>query len=227
MCYIFCTDQSTKTGILKQEEVSMGRTSDAKERIIESAMELFYARSAADVGVQEICDHAGVKKGSFYHFFDSKQDLILATLDTYWARGSEMVWKPSFDSSIPPLDRLREFTNRIYQMAHEDHQAGGVCKGCPMGNLAAEMGAQNDLIRQKIDSIFSNAIGMIKAALDDAVDQGDLPTINTEEAAQALWAYFEGAMLMAKSTQNPDYMKQLFDTGLNLLGQFKQKVVTN
>ena len=38
-------------------------------------------RSAADVGVNELCQHAGVKKGSFYHFFTSKQDLLLSTVD--------------------------------------------------------------------------------------------------------------------------------------------------
>ncbi|UCD12029.1 MAG: helix-turn-helix transcriptional regulator [Nitrospinaceae bacterium] len=43
--------------------------SDAKQRILDSARGLIYSRSYAGVGVQEICKHAGVKKGSFYHFF--------------------------------------------------------------------------------------------------------------------------------------------------------------
>ena len=59
----------------------MGRTSDAKQKLIDSAIELIHSRSFADVGVNELCQHAGVKKGSFYHFFPSKQDLTLTALD--------------------------------------------------------------------------------------------------------------------------------------------------
>ena len=56
---------------------------DTQKRILDSASELIHARSYADVGVSAICEHAGVKKGSFYHFFRSKQELTLTVLDTY------------------------------------------------------------------------------------------------------------------------------------------------
>ena len=54
----------------------MGRTSDARERLIATAIELIRARSYESVGVDALCNHAQVKKGSFYHFFPSKQDLM-------------------------------------------------------------------------------------------------------------------------------------------------------
>jgi TetR/AcrR family transcriptional regulator, transcriptional repressor for nem operon len=53
----------------------MGRTSEARERLIGTAGDLWHRRSYTDVGVSEICETAGVQKGSFYHFFPSKQDL--------------------------------------------------------------------------------------------------------------------------------------------------------
>ena len=68
--FLYCTDQST-----------MGRTSDARSRLIESAFALWFRRSYADVGVSEICAAAGVQKGSFYHFFPSKTDLAVAVVD--------------------------------------------------------------------------------------------------------------------------------------------------
>jgi TetR/AcrR family transcriptional repressor of nem operon len=61
----------------------MGRTSTAKARLIATAMELMYVRGYTAVGVHEICTQAGVHKGSFYHFFPSKQALVLAVIDTY------------------------------------------------------------------------------------------------------------------------------------------------
>ncbi len=54
----------------------MGRTSDARERIIQSSIELIHYLSYSSVGVNELCEHAGVKKGSFYHYFPSKSDLM-------------------------------------------------------------------------------------------------------------------------------------------------------
>ena len=89
----------------------MGRDSDAKERILESARGLIYARSYADVGVQEICNQAKVKKGSFYHFFPSKRDLTLAVLERVrqeFLQHAEIF----FAKEIPPLqrfDRLIQF----------------------------------------------------------------------------------------------------------------------
>ena len=59
----------------------MTQVHDTKQRLLDTAQKLFYARSYEDVGVQEICQEAGVKKGSFYHFFPSKRDLTLAILD--------------------------------------------------------------------------------------------------------------------------------------------------
>ena len=64
----------------------MAPSNDTKQRILASARELIYSRSYSDVGVAAICTHAGVKKGSFYHFFASKQELTLEALDTFYIR---------------------------------------------------------------------------------------------------------------------------------------------
>ncbi|MBW8705889.1 HTH-type transcriptional repressor NemR [Streptomyces sp. MBT84] len=63
----------------------MGRTSDAKERILTAAQSLIEQRGYSALGVAEICKAAGVPKGSFYYFFDSKEELALAVLDEHWA----------------------------------------------------------------------------------------------------------------------------------------------
>ena len=62
----------------------MGRTSDARERLIASAIDLIGARSYRAVSVDDLCAHAGVNKGSFYHFFPAKRDLALAAIDLQW-----------------------------------------------------------------------------------------------------------------------------------------------
>ncbi len=203
----------------------MGRTSDAKEKIVATAMELFHARSVADVGVQEICEQAGVKKGSFYHFFSSKQDLVVAVLDAQWQMGKQEFWEPAFSPKIPPLDRFKALTDGMSEFAQESYEMCGMFKGCGMGNIIAELGTQDDVIRQKADAIFDEIVAFIKAALDEAVSNGDLPEINTEEVAQAFWAYAEGTMLMAKSKQDPAYIRQLMQAGIAFLDSFRKGAV--
>ena len=62
----------------------MGRTSDAKERLLDAALDLIWERSYGDVTIDAICEKAGVKKGSFYYFFDSKSELAAAALQSDW-----------------------------------------------------------------------------------------------------------------------------------------------
>ena len=62
----------------------MGRVSDAKERLMEAVRELIWTGSYGSTTIDQICEKAGVKKGSFYYFFDSKSDLAVAALDTFF-----------------------------------------------------------------------------------------------------------------------------------------------
>ena len=84
----------------------MQAIADTQQRILDSARELFYSRSYADVGVAAICEHAGVKKGSFYHYFPSKRELTLAVVDNYYADLKKHLIDKAFADDLPPLARL-------------------------------------------------------------------------------------------------------------------------
>ena len=187
----------------------MGRASDAKNRIVNSAIELIHARSYADVGVNELCEHAGVKKGSFYHFVPSKRDLALAALDELAHRYRRDLFGPAFANDLPPLERIQ----RLFEMAYEYHlsmaKAAGRMEGCHFGNLAMELSTQDEAIRQRVQQIFEGAVTLFEQALNDAVASGDLPEIDTTVAAHALEAYLEGVLLLAKTWNDPDLVRRL------------------
>ena len=84
----------------------MGRVSDAKERLMEAVLELIWTGSYGGTTIDHICDRAGVKKGSFYYFFDSKADLALAAVEVGWNRIRPDL-DALFSATIPPLERLR------------------------------------------------------------------------------------------------------------------------
>jgi AcrR family transcriptional regulator len=78
----------------------MGRSSNAKQRLILTALQLIQERSYGAVGVDLICKQAGVNKGSFYYFFPSKSDLAIAALESYWQEFEATVMKPAFAPEV-------------------------------------------------------------------------------------------------------------------------------
>ena len=184
----------------------MNQTVDSKARLINSAITLMYERGYTAVGVKEICDHANVNKGSFYYFFPSKQDLALAALDTQWQLAKTHLLNPVFSSDLPPLERLQQ----LFCLAVQAQQSANLpMRGCFFGNLALELSTQDEVIRQKLQSIFEEWADCFHNTLTEAIELGQLPEIDVERTAQAMLAYLEGVALLAKTNNNPALVEQL------------------
>src|SRR6266478_1739603 len=112
----------------------MGRVSDAKERLMEAVRELVWTGSYGSTTIDQICEKAGVKKGSFYYFFDSKAELAEAAIDENWARRRQEL-DSVFSPTIPPLDRLRKYCSLMYRFQEEIHAKCGCVLGCPLFSL--------------------------------------------------------------------------------------------
>lgn len=186
----------------------MANETDTQQRILDAARDLIYARSYADVGIAAICERAGVQKGSFYHFFPSKRDLTLAVLDDFYDRTKENVGRALWPD-IPPLARLERLAEMAYEIQKQYVAEAGKVLGCAFGNLATEMATQDEVIREKIDHIFSKFRAGIAQVLKEAGELGELPGVDIEATAQAMLAYFEGVMMMAKTQNNLDLLRQL------------------
>ncbi|MGD2117079.1 MAG: TetR/AcrR family transcriptional regulator [Chromatiales bacterium] len=182
---------------------------DTRTRILSTARELFHSRSYADVGIKEICDLAQVQKGSFYHFFQSKQDLAMAVIDDMaddWAHGFVA---EAFDQQLAPLERLDYLVDAAYYWQKAAKDLEGRMPGCLFGNLALEISTRDEVIRAKINAVFDKASERFHETLDQAVENGDLPPLDTEATAFAMLAYLEGVILLAKSRNDPDVVQKL------------------
>ena len=194
----------------------MSGQSDTYERILQSAKDLIYSSSYADVGVAAICEKADVKKGSFYHFFPSKQDLTLAVIDAYYAELKDGILDQAFHKSLQPLERLNKFIELAIDMQTTLHKQTGHVFGCPFGNLATEMATQDEKIRKKIDLQFKKFQSLLRDTLQEAVVRGDMHNINVDATAKAFLAYFEGSMLLAKTHNDPQILRQVLPAAAQL-----------
>ena len=193
----------------------MGRPSNAQARLLDAAMALMAARGSTAVGVQELCQQAGVKKGSFFHFFPSKRTLILAVLDA-WGHHLQALWDQAMTADCPPLERLTRLFELTSATHHARRDAGGQMHGCPIGHLALELSRQDALICQKVQAIFTGWAAVVERMLHDAVATGALPAIDTGTTAQAIVAYFEGVLLLATTQNDPALITRLAQGAVHL-----------
>lgn len=176
---------------------------DSRCRLIEAALELIHERSYATVGVAEICGRAGVQKGSFYHHFPSKRDLTLVVLDTLVERARRRIREPAFQETLTPHERVE----RIFRASLDffGPEAGESVAGCPFGNLGAELGTIDDVVRRRIQEIFDLMIDYFERALesDHPADGVELASVHRRARARQLLVLFQGAWVLAKTENNP------------------------
>src|SRR5476649_1239682 len=102
----------------------MGRTSNARQRLMDAAHDLIWEYSYGAVTIESICERAGVKKGSFYYFFDSKSDLAVAAIKAWWDERKLIVGE-CFRPEVPPLERIVKYLDYVAQLQLEAYEETG------------------------------------------------------------------------------------------------------
>ena len=187
----------------------MVQKTDTRQHILDAASELFHTHSYADVGVATVCDRAGVSKGSFFHFFPSKRELVLAVMDQFRERFAGTLIAQAFAPSLPPLERIEQFVEGLYAFQKAQFNVFGHLPGCPFGNLVMEQATQDEVLRQKVDGILRSIANHFRAAVSDAVQSGAFPPVNEEATAEAMLGYLEGIQLLAKARNDPELIRRL------------------
>lgn len=137
-----------------------GRSS-SRDRLIETAIGLLHSSGYRAVGVQALCEDAGVRKGSFYHFFASKEELTLAALNHAWESFRSEVIEPTLASSPDQRAAVEAIRSACIGPVIDDHQGPSVPHGCLFGRLAASIGKGEPLLRARLGEIFTEWAGLL------------------------------------------------------------------
>ncbi len=195
----------------------MGRVSDAKERLTEAVRELIWTGSYGSTTIDQICERAGVKKGSFYYFFDSKADLAAAALDEDWQR-RRLDLDSLFSPTIPPLERLKKYCDYGYQLQLEMRSKCGSVLGCPLFCLGSEVSTQEDKLQKLVRQILDQKRKYLESLIRDAHAAGLLHAPDAAAKAQMLFAYFQGLLTQARIENNLEILRESARGALELLG---------
>ena len=195
----------------------MGRTSDTRERLLHAALELVWEQSYHSVGVDAICERAGVKKGSFYHFFSSKAELTAEAIQTHW-EGYKPLLDGIFSPTVPPLERLATYFGKVYELQKERREVNGYVCGCPYFDLGTEVSSLDSTIVAKVTGVLDQYFRYIVSAVCEAHTQKLIAVADPAAAGRWLINYFEGALMNARIHNDPELLRDLSAGAMQLLG---------
>lgn len=171
---------------------------------------LVLTRSYGSVGIAGICERAGVRRGSLYHFFPGKEDLVIATLEALYTEFTAEVLEPALRGPGGLRERVTAFVGAIHAFQARMQAAEGRLPGCPFGSLAVETGTQSPRLRAAMQGHLDAIRAQFRAALDAAVAHGELDArTDTARLADHWLALMEGILLMARAEQDADTILRL------------------
>jgi TetR/AcrR family transcriptional repressor of nem operon len=195
----------------------MARVSDAKQRLMDAANDLMWESSYASTSVDAICERAGVKKGSFYHFFESKSDLSVAALEADW-RMKKTDLDAIFSPTVPPIERFERYFKRALNKQTVLQDRTGNVLGCPLFTLGAEVSTLDQAIRAKVEEILGEHVKYLTSAVRDAQAGQLIRSGNAEEKAQTIFTCYQGTMMLARIQNDLEPLRRLTDQVFDMLG---------
>lgn len=181
--------------------------STTKQRLLETGLTLLLKQGYNHLGIQELLAATGIPRGSFYHYFGSKEDFALQVIDRYMEEVHAGLEACVADTSLRPLERARRF----FELSRDKYAADGYL-GCMLGGLGQELAGVSDTFAAKIEWCFSEVTRYIAMALDDARESGDLPEdTDVDEMASLLLNCWEGAALRSRLWRDPEPLDRMLD----------------
>jgi len=173
------------------------RRTNTRERLIETAADLFLRQGYAHTGVNEIMQRAKTTSGSFYHFFPTKEDLVLAVVDHIGESLDTGVFSADLAAVTDPVERVFAVVDSYRRhLADNDFTLGS-----PLGTLAAELSDSHPQVRERLAELFTRWIDHMEILLEEAGNR--LPDdLNRRALADFILSAVEGAALQARARRS-------------------------
>jgi TetR/AcrR family transcriptional repressor of nem operon len=183
-----------------------------KNALLDIGGQLIAEQGYNHTGIDAVLKAAGVPKGSFYYYFQSKEDFGLQIIEQsakeYDARLAEIFTDPT----RTPIERFRRyFEDGRQQMAQQSCR-----KGCLIGNLGQELADQSETFRTRLAEIFTRWNHRLAECVREGQAVGEIPAdLDPLEIASFCLSGYEGALLKAKVHKNTEpvdiFIRIVFD----------------
>ena len=169
------------------------------DALLEAGRRIFLERGYNHSGIEAVLQAVGVPKGSFYHYFENKEDFGLQVLDRFVECFTAEIDRHLTDQNLSPLERLRKLSD----LACERLESQQCRHGCLVGNLSQEMADQNEVFRVKLEEIFNGWEERFATCIRQAQAVGEISDrIDAREFADFWLNSWQGAVLRAKTMRS-------------------------
>jgi TetR/AcrR family transcriptional repressor of nem operon len=181
------------------------RTADFHQKLLEAGVALFAETGYHGTGVKDIVARAGVPKGSFYNYFDSKEAFGAAIL-RYYADEQASEWQ-QYSQEADAADPLLALRG-IYERIVADYEACDDRCGCLLGNFAGEIAQSSDLCRltarATVDEWRVGCADYLRRGQEFGSVRRDL---SADAMADLFWNMWEGSLLRMKLEDSVEPLK--------------------
>lgn len=163
--------------------------------LIEEGIEQLSAHGYHGTGIKQVLDAVKVPKGSFYHYFGSKEAYVAEIIAVYNAHSLALFDEFIAQSTLPALEQLKA----IYRYMLEKFTEGACQKGCLVGSIAAEIGNTYELCQQAMQQGVNEWLLRLEALVEKAQAQGEIrQDLSAKDLAELIWSAWEGSLIKMK-----------------------------
>ncbi len=198
----------------------MNKASSTRDRVLEVGLRQLRLAGYNATGVKDVLDLAGVPKGSFYHYFTSKEAFAGELIEKYAEAEIERVHRILGDLTIAPLKRLRSY----FEDLSTTNGIHAEVSGCLIGSMSLEVAGQNEILQVQLRSLFEVWQQAIADVLHEAVKRGDLDgTLKPTTLAEFLLSSYEGALVRMKADRSNRPLDNFIHVVFNVILNNKQE----
>jgi TetR/AcrR family transcriptional regulator, transcriptional repressor for nem operon len=185
---------------------------DSRERLLAAGEELFGRKGFNGAGLSEVLAHAGVPKGSFYHYFGSKEEFGVAVIGRVRDGYLEQLKPILADRKLTPLARLR----RIFEAGREHCAAEGPERACVISKVALDAGELSESVHAAVVCAFQQWAALLAQVLREAQAAGEVERRHDpDRLANVLVMLWEGAAMRMQIDRSvtplDDMLRFVFD----------------
>lgn len=178
---------------------------ETKLSILFAGAEIIRKKGFYNTGLMEILKTAGVPKGSFYFYFDSKEDFGAELVDFFTDYILQNMEAHFTDEGFSPLERMKRFFEERRIVMEEENFKGG----CAIGNLTQETGDLSESLGGKLNLALRKMSGKFKECLEEAQSMNEIPqSIDSDSISNFILNSWEGAMLRVKVEHSSEPLLQ-------------------
>ncbi|MCG7499175.1 TetR/AcrR family transcriptional regulator [Vibrio sp. Of7-15] len=189
------------------------KTNDTRQHILDVGYQLVVSKGFTSVGLSALLKEADVPKGSFYHYFKSKEQFGEALIQDYFQQYLERISALLIDAPGTGLERVTDYFSRWMQVEN------GVCNAnrCLVVKLSAEVSDLSDPMRSALQTGADKVINTIATCIETGIQDGSIASIDSKTMAQTLYQLWLGASLLNKLNQDLSGLQQALETTKKIL----------